>query len=69
LIEEDIKDQVKKNDVISYKFTRTSIDGKPICPRIHLIRRDLNWSDALSDKSKVSKTAGTKSMKIANVLQ
>jgi hypothetical protein len=50
LIEEDLKNVVKRNDIISYKFISTFRSGKPKQPKIYQIRHDLKW-----DSSKISR--------------
>jgi len=53
-IEENVKNKIQINDVISYKHLKTSPNGKPIQPRIYRIRRDLDWKDVLANWVKYS---------------
>jgi hypothetical protein len=59
LLEEDVRKDIKINDVISYKFTNTTEDGKPVRPIIYQLRRDLTWREVLSKLPKdPNKTGG-----------
>jgi len=65
-IEEDVQKKIKISDVISYKHTKTSINGKPIQPKIYQIRRDLTWNDVLIRRPKLSPNIATDKRKWAH---
>jgi len=52
MIEANLRKEIQINDVISYKHTKISPNGKPIQPRIYQIRRDLTWKDVLANWTK-----------------
>jgi hypothetical protein len=58
-VDNEVKNLIKINNVISYKFKHTLPNGIPIEPIIYRIRRDITWKDALNNRSKILPNPGT----------